>query len=273
MFHGTTKVFLKQQAYLDLETQLTACQHGSVVVIINKYRQYLTRKRYLLVKKRVGQLQNWWRIYLAKWLLHQHRSARILQQTTRRVQARHLLTTRSSAQLTIITLVRSWINRRHLAINLITTTIGQYRNRRRGQAIRVITRWMSQCYTVTRNTASQNAELTLMSQADLESKALQINTTLHQQEHQYQSEIKTLQKKLQVLHRVHQSNERVNQTKTDSLQLNIDSLIEQERRSQTSKLHILREMESVVTENDKMRHELEYYRNKYGSIGSNCQIQ
>lgn len=273
MFHGTTKVFLKQQAYLDLETQLTACQHGAVVVIINKYRQYLTRKRYLLVKKRVGQLQNWWRIYLAKWLLHQHRSARILQQTTRRVQARHLLTTRRRAQLTIITLVRSWINRRHLAINLITNAIGQYRNRRRGQAIRVITRWMSQCYTVTRNTASQNAEITLMSQADLESKALQINTTLHQQEHQYQSEIKTLQKKLQVLHRVHQSNERVNQTKTDSLQLNIDSLIEQERRSQTSKLHILREMESVVTENDKMRHELEYYRNKYGSIGSNCQIQ
>ena len=297
IIRGKTKVFLKQTAYLQLESDLKTCQRLSATLISANVRSYLTRRRYQIICRSLRLIQNNMRVWLAKMGLYYHRVARIIQTKYRCYQAQTQLYFRHHAQQCLCQIIRRWAQNRIESRRVINKFIRLCIHNTRHQAALTLTRWFTkiiiktQCHkrqlTLTTPYPNQIREGNDMSHADDEShlvreremwsrqKLQQVKNNqmdeckYRDKERKYQSEIHTLQQKLQVLGNVHQSSEQ----QTLTLQENITLMEEREQRSQNSKMYILREMEEVVGENDKIRKELELYRKQYTKSGDNCVVQ
>lgn len=246
LVQGKTKYFMKQECYQNFENNLTIKRRQAATMIQALYRRFIAWKEYQISRTRITMIQSDIRMKLAilqkKYLLKRRKGVIKIQTQWRRhhlyhwycyaIKAIYLIQQRITAYLTRKSTLRQAIEERQ-------------KKERYHQAIKIVRKYISQKIKFKRDIFRR------LNKIEEENKQLLLtqNHTVHQIETQKEI-IEQKQDELnEILEEVSKQQEHIQHLETNR------------EREKDCKLEMLKEIQSIVNENDAMRKELEAYRN------------
>ena len=282
---GNTKFFIKNNAYIKLESDLSCLRTESSIAIQSGIRRYLTYHWYQNLKINVVRVQSYIRRYNDVLKLRKHQYVRQIQTCWRRFFRERQYHVLFQSLLLIQIKTKQWLVRRQhyrLVINnfvnyklnqhsykrkqLASITICRFFRKLQSDNKRKIKRAQQELREKTEELHKVLLELDNKKQKDLEQQTIIKN--LEQQNIQIQEQQKQLESnniKATQLHKRCRQQEKRNREvieQNNNLQTDIIRMQETVRRNNGTKLEILGEMETLVKENIEIKERLDQY-NKY----------
>ena len=299
---GNTKFFIKNSAYIELEKQLSLLKNTCATKIQSAIRRYLAIGYYQVAIYNIIKVQSQYRCYQAKRLLLRHKESRIIQTFWRsyfthrqyksfyqqvvssQTYLRHFLAKRLKSRLLINRfisrhLLRFQTKKQNRASIFITGFFRKYGKRQRG----IIEKAQKELYKKTEELETVLEELTER-RKDKERQNNLIKT-LEKQTKNIQEQQKLLEvtkRQSQLLHKKCKKQEEKNKKiikENTELQEDIKLMQDSVRRNNSTKLHVLGEMEILMQENMNIKNRLDQYDsclksiNNLNNVDQKCSIQ
>ena len=311
---GKSKYFLKHHSYVKLEKELVTIRHAKAIIIQTKYRQYHQRTTYLTLLQYIVRLQSSIRSLLSQRCLFYHKRARLIQTWHRKIILQEAYGKTKRQIIIIQRHTRLVLKKRHQAASTVIffyqyVQAKLFRSRLKNSVAVIERFWLSVKHTRARSQKQllvekkekERLQLLVMEQSEemvKKDNELQIATDKLRQFEQdaiqklaeakakaesilEEVKLKAQQDRLETEKTVQEEKVKNQQLQTQLLksESEIQSQNATLERSGKTKIEILSQMEDIVQENDRMRNELEFYRqvwekNQQGTIDpSKCTLQ
>ena len=269
---GTTKYFLKHEAYRSQESRLWKCQIDAVTKIQSHRRKQVQIRLYHRWKRATIRIQSQVRRKAALTRLIQEITARYLQSYWRGQMARYMGRIRHKAIHCIQGVARRYLSRRNRAGNFlarrIATWIYKHRYKRRLQvsheASRILTRYWRRLLAQGKLAQLQRIREEERIQDQKRAREREwIQEENRRKERQLMREEETRSRYLSRMEAIRRKYKREVETarrNQTELQTEVERMEETVRRNHSNKLEILGQMENLMEENQEIRGELEKYR-------------
>jgi myosin-5 len=246
LVQGKTKYFMKQECYQNFENNLTTRRRQAVTMIQALYRRFIAWRDYQITKTRITMIQSAIRMKLAilqkTYLQHRLKGALKIQSRWRGYYQFY----RYCRIIKAIYRIQRWTTAHLTRKSTLRQAIEKRQQRERyHRAMETVRKYISQKIKTKRDIFCRLAQIEQENQRLLHSR----QTTTHQIETQKEI-IEQKQVELnEILEEVTKQQEHIHHLESNR------------EREKDCKLEMLKEIQSIVNENDAMRKELEAYRN------------